>query len=216
MAQLPVGRLHVLTDTVVQQAHSHAQLAQMAIQAGVPVVQYREKNKTEAALLAQTKALVALTHGTNTKLIVNDHLAVAVAAGAHGVHVGQGDAPPQTALAHMPPGSIVGATVHNLAELEAVQGLPIAYIGVGPVFGTASKHTGLPPLGTAMLAKFVTLSAVPVIAIGAIHLNNVREVLDCGVHGIAVLSSFCCAPNPVHAAQNFLDILASYPAAFPS
>lgn len=209
-SQPPLGRLHVITDVSVQTRYTHLQLTQMAIEAGVPVLQYRRKNKPKAELLPEVQSLVAAARGSATHIIVNDFPDIAAAVGAAGVHVGQGDAAPAEAIATMPEGSIVGATVHTPAELEALRGLAITYIGVGPVFGTASKATGLPPLGTKMLAKIVTLSPFPVVAIGSIQLSNLPEVLDCGVHGVAILSSFCSAPNPVHAAQSFLDVIVRY------
>ncbi len=203
--------LHLLTDTHRQQRWTAAQLVAMAAAEGVDVVQYRDKHLAPAAQVAQVQAaLQRIPPGSPTRLVVNDHLSVALAAGAHGVHVGQGDDAPDQALLQLPPGSLVGATVHNEEELAAVLQLPLSYIGVGPVFGTTSKNTGLPPLGIVGLRHLCNLSPFPVIAIGSITAARISQVMDAGAHGVAILSDYCLAPHPQAAAAAFLRALAPY------
>jgi thiamine-phosphate pyrophosphorylase len=103
---------------------------------------------------------------------------------------------------------LVGATVHNQEELEALKGQRIDYIGVGPVFGTSSKDTGLPPLGLDGLARLCQLSDWPVIAIGSIGLEDVGRLKAAGAHGVAVISAFCLAEKPIAVAKAFLEKLA--------
>jgi thiamine-phosphate pyrophosphorylase len=101
----------------------------------------------------------------------------------------------------------IGVTVHNQAEYEAVAHLPIDYIGVGPVFGTTSKDTGLPPLGLSGLKYFCELSRFPVIAIGSINTINIRSVMDTGAYGVAVLSDFVLAESPEQKTKELLRLL---------
>lgn len=204
-----IPRLHLLTDTRLQQQHSHLQLALMAAEAGADAVQYREKDKTAEQQATEVAEMVAELQEYNTLLIVNDHPQVALQAAAHGVHVGRQDDAPQRALALLP-GRLVGATVHSPQELDDLAGLPISYIGVGPVFGTQSKDTGLPPLGIEGLKQICNLSPYPVIAIGSITAENLPQVMDAGAYGVAVLSAFCLAPDPQAATRTLLRALRPY------
>ncbi|MBX3103224.1 MAG: thiamine phosphate synthase [Bacteroidetes bacterium] len=208
---MTVGKLHLLTDTRLQSRWSHLQLVRMAVSAGADVVQYREKTSSLAEQTVEVRSLLAaVPSGNPTRILVNDHLSVALDAGAHGVHLGLADGSPAEALRSLPPGCLVGATVHSLQELEPLLSLPISYIGVGPVFGTTSKNTGLPPLGLAGLRHLCKLSPFPVIAIGSITADNLPQVMDTGAHGVAILSEFCLAPHPEAAAAHLLHLLEPY------
>lgn len=105
------------------------------------------------------------------------------------------------------PEAIIGATVHNRVELEALQGQAIDYIGVGPVFGTQSKETGLPDLGLEGLQDLCRLSPWPVIGIGGVGMNGITKVKQAGAYGCAIISAFCKAENPKKSAKQMLDIL---------
>jgi len=189
-----VGRLHVLTDTTLQSRYSHLQVARLAFAAGADVVQFREKCPTPAHL-AELQRMQDLPRASHQRLVVNDHLRWAAELGADGVHLGQDDATLAEAERLLPPDRIIGLTVHTEAELAVANTLNLSYIGVGPVFGTTSKRTGLPPLGLERLAAFCAASRHPVIAIGRITAARVPEVLASGSHGIAVLSAVVCAAD---------------------
>lgn len=203
MIPLSVPRLHIITDTASQGRFSHLELAQQAWAAGACAVQYRQKNYQPARDLVGLRSLADVARGEGHCLIVNDRMDLAFELGAAGVHLGQGDGDPRAAAALLGPQAIVGATVHNLAELRALAGAPIHYIGVGPVFGTQSKATGLPDLGLEGLAALCAASPWPVIAIGGIGLAHVEAVMAAGAHGVAVISAFCLASNPQDVAAAF-------------
>lgn len=205
-----LGRLQVITDTSVQRRFSHLQLAQEAIAAGVPMLQYRQKApESPDALTVEAVQLTQACRGTTTRLIINDYLNLASVLGV-GAHLGQEDPPPAAALQHLGSSAVLGATVHTQQELEAVAELPLTYIGVGPVFGTTSKHTGLPPLGLDGLAALCKASPHPVLAIGSITLESLPRIFDAGAHGVAILSAFCAAQSPRAAAHAFLSATAAY------
>ena len=207
---LQTPRLHILTDTSIQHRYSHLQLAEMAWAAGECVVQYRQKDFLAKRDLAELQVLARTAHHQGHRLIINDDVDVAFELGVQGVHLGQGDGDPFAAKAMLGPNAIVGATVHSLAELDLLMGAPIDYIGVGPVFGTLSKATGLPDLGLDELAVICAASPWPVIAIGGIGLMQVEVVLAAGAHGVAVLSAFCLAQNPQEVAAAFMEKLGAY------
>lgn len=201
-----VGKLHILTNTRVQQRWSHLELAEMAFAGGADVVQYRNKSY-KSQHQNELQACISLPRSPAQKLIINDRVDLALALGADGAHVGQEDIEPVKSRALLGPDKLLGATVHNVAELEALEGVAVDYIGVGPVFGTRSKDTGLPPLGLKGLAEICRLAPFPVIAIGSISLERLPEVLAAGAHGVAVISAFCLAEDPVQAARKFRGML---------
>ncbi len=175
----------------------------MAWAAGPCVVQYRHKAWERARDLGELQAIAALARRGGHSLVVNDRADLAFELGAQGVHLGQGDGDPGMARALLGAQALVGATVHTMAELAALQGADISYIGVGPVYGTQSKATGLPALGLEGLARICAASPWPVIAIGGIEVGHVDEIVAAGAHGVAVISAFCLASNPQGVAEAF-------------
>jgi thiamine-phosphate pyrophosphorylase len=171
----------------------------MAFEGGASVVQIREKQPTQS-LANEIREATAYATG-NQKLLVNDY--VQLASLAHGVHLGVEDEPIAQAQLALGAQAILGATVHTLAELGAVCTLPVDYIGVGPVFGTNSKRTGLPPLGLQGLAHICQQSPFPVVAIGNIRPQDVGACLAAGAYGVAVLGGVCLAADPTAATMAY-------------
>ena len=206
-----IGRLHVLTDIHLQNRFSHADLAAMAVAGGADAVQVREKVHPPEWLLPEIIRIQDLQKTNSFQLIINDHLSLAIEAGADGIHVGLADHPTgqcrQAFIAARQPGALIGATIHSLQELTALKQNEVDYIGVGPVFGTQSKNTGLPPLGLEKLAEICSHAKVPVIAIGNIRAEQLPEVLHAGAWGVAVLGAICLAPDPLRATRRFAEIL---------
>jgi thiamine-phosphate pyrophosphorylase len=143
-----------------------------------------------------------------TTLVVNDYPEIARSLPEHrcGVHIGQADGTPQQARAMIGSNRLLGVTIHSLVELEALiqTRVPVDYVGVGPVFGTTSKHLALPPLTLKGLRALVLASPFPVVAIGGITRTNVAEVVAAGVAGVAVLSEFVCAEDPPQVLDSIL------------
>lgn len=194
--------LHIITDTRIQQRYRHFELAEMAFKAGVQFVQYRNKAFRPKRDLAELRAISMVATRTGRALIINDDADLALQVGAQGVHLGKGDGSPAAARKLLGTRAIIGATVHNLEELEALKDMPIDYIGVGPVYGTRSKQTGLPDLGLEGLRAICEASPFPVVAIGGIEKENILAVRDAGARGAAVLSAFCKSPDPIAYANN--------------
>jgi thiamine-phosphate pyrophosphorylase len=119
---------------------------------------------------------------------VNDRVDLALAGGADGVHVGDEDLPPEAARRLLPPGAILGVTVRDLRGALAAHAAGADYVGLGPVFPTATKQLDFPPLGLARIAEISRASPVPVVAISGIGASNIRQVAAAGAHCAAVLS----------------------------
>ena len=199
--------LHLITDTTVQNRYSHAELAELAFAGGATYVQYRNKAFDRSRDLEDLMKIALVAKRLGRILIVNDDAALALEVGAQGVHLGIEDGSPAKARALLGPEAVIGATVHNHEELDALRGQNIDYIGVGPVYGTRSKDTGLPDLGLENLRSLCEASPFPVVGIGGITPENALPVYRAGGSGIAILSAFCKAPNPKKFVQDLLPIL---------
>jgi thiamine-phosphate pyrophosphorylase len=200
--RLAPGRLHVLTDMTLQGRFDHVELARLAALGGADAIQYRDKRDVVSSERVRT-ARALRDVSARAALIVNDHVDVALAVGADGVHLGRNDAPVDVARATLGEGAWIGATANSLEEALRIDGAAVDYLGVGPVFGTGSKSNPAPALGLERLRRIVRAVRVPVIAIGNITEDRVAAVLQSGAHGIAVLSAVACAEDPQAATWSF-------------
>ena len=180
----------------------HEELAERALKGGVEAIQLREKKMTTKELYEVARNLRKLTHDYNALLLINDRLDIAMAVDADGVHVGQEDLPPESFRRSFD--GLVGVSAHTVEE--ALMAEPFAdYLGVGPVFSTTTKKDAREPLGLERLRKIVHSTILPVIAIGGINHDNVTEVLDTGVAGVAVVSAIASAENVEIAARKLVE-----------
>ncbi len=161
-----------------------------AARAGVDLVQVREPNLDGGALARLVTACVSAVPDTGARVVVNDRLDVALATGAHGVHLPADGAPSARVRAAVPPGFLVGRSVHSAIEAkQAADGGAVDYLILGTVFTSVSKP-GWRPCGTTALAAAAAGVSVPVLAIGGITLERVPEVVAAGAGGVAGISLF--------------------------
>lgn len=161
--------------------------ARAAIDAGVDLIQVREPDLEAAQLVALTGDIVAAARGTATRVLVNDRLDVALAGGAGGVHL-RGDSAPATSVRTIvPPGFLIGRSVHGVAEAQAAAGAD--YLIAGTVFPSRSKP-GVDGLGAAGLGAIVRATVLPVLAIGGITVDRADQVARSGAAGIAAIGLF--------------------------
>ncbi len=191
-----VGRLHVITDTILQHRFNASELAMMAARGGTDVVQYRDKQQIPTQQRIDTTK--AMLHW-GVHVIVNDHVDVACV--AHGVHVGAEDVSAENARMILGSEKIVGCTINNIAMARNALRWPVDYVGVGPVFPTRSKDRPAPVLGLDGLHEIASMLPFPVIAIGGIGPEHIADVLAAGAYGVAVLSSVVCADDPEKATR---------------
>lgn len=160
-----------------------------AVRAGVTLVQIRERDLEGGALAALARELVGLAAGSATRIVVNDRLDVALAAGAAGVHL-RGDSPAPARLRGLfAPGFLCGKSVHRSADVETDHGAD--YLLAGTVFPTASKADKTSWLGRAGLAAIVRVAGVvPVLAIGGVTAATAADVAAAGASGAAAIGAF--------------------------
>ena len=199
-----VGRLHVITDETLQDRFSHVELARLAAEGGADTVQFREKRlRTTQALVETARAMAAALEGFPIRLVVDDRVDVAIAAGVPAVHLGPDDLEVALARRLMPAGALIGRTANSLEAARAATTTPADYLGVGPVFGTRSKASPAPTLGVDRLREIAGAVPQPVVAIGSITADRVGDVLETGAWGIAVISAVVCQPDPAAATRAF-------------
>lgn len=187
------GPVYVITDPGAPLPVPEQALA--AAQGGAWAVQLRDKRAPDAELVALARALLERLRPLGVKLIVNDRLDVALAAGADGLHIGQGDGDPAQARARLGPGKLLGLSVETPAHCAR---LPhgVDHIGAGPVRATATKPDHAAPIGFDGLAAMIAQAGLPAFAIGGIGPGDAAAVKRAGAAGMAVVSAVTRAPDP--------------------
>ncbi len=175
--------------------------ARAAVAGGATMVQLRDKQADTERLIETGRALKAALAGTNAKLIVNDDVAAAVAIGADGVHIGQGDTEVAAARARIGTNAILGLSVETPELASAVDPALVDYVGAGPVFATPTKRDHKQPVGFDGLAAQIAESRVPAVAIGGLKAHHIALALAAGAAGVAVVSAICGQPDPEAAAH---------------
>jgi len=163
---------------------------QEAARVGVDLVQIREKDLATRELLGLVGAAVDAARGTATRLVVNDRLDVALAAGAAGVHLGTQSLPTRVVRELVPRDFLVGVSCHSLAETLRAEAGGADYVVLGPIFATPSKLPYGPPLGLAKLREVTAQVKIPVLSLGGITVERARACLEAGATGIAGISIF--------------------------
>jgi len=205
-----IDRLHVLTDTELQQRYSHEELARLAIAGGAGVIQFRQKQGSTRQMIETARHMLAICRRHKAKLIINDRLDVALAAEADGVHLGQDDFPLAQAREILGPDKIIGGSASSVEEAALCRAGGVDYIGLGPVYPTTSKADAGPAGGLDLLRRVSREFGLPVIAIGGVNAARAAEVMGAGAHGMAVISAVCCQPDPREAAAELLRAMLAH------
>lgn len=196
-----IGRLHVITDTVLQSWFSHTDLARLAIAGGADTIQFRQKDGSTRVMIEIARQMKKLCENKGVTFIVNDRLDIAIATEADGVHLGQDDFPLPLARSLLGDDKIIGGSAVNLEEANKCLAEGANYVGFGPVYPTDSKADAGPVSGINLLKQAVETIPFPIIAIGGINADNTPELMEAGAHGIAVISAVCCQEDPEQATQ---------------
>jgi len=176
-------------------------VAEKAIKGGVDIIQLREKNTSDELFFEKAIALKKLTDYYQIPLIINDNLRVAEKTDAAGIHVGNSDLAPSIIDQRWnKTKKIVGYSIEYLHQLEKEEIEFSDYLGISPVFTTFTKVDTVTQWGLSGIEKIRSLTKKPLVAIGRMQLDNVKNVLNAGADSIAVVSAICAADNPEKAA----------------
>ncbi len=202
-----LGLYLILTDPVA----GYEACTRAAVDCGVRYLQLRMKDTPHATLLETARALRAITHDTNTRFIINDHLAVAIESDADGIHLGQGDQPLAEARKSWDvPGKLFGLSTHSAEQARQALELAPDYIGVGPVFPTPTKANADPALGIGKTAQIMQDSPLTAVAIGGIDAAHHPALLEAGIGNFCVVRAVNHATDPVAAIRTLQKIRQEY------
>jgi len=203
---LAEARLYGFIDSAYLAGRNPAELAHALIVGGVDIIQVRAKEFSHANRVALALTIVGAAHRAQVPVVVNDDIDAAFESGADGVHLGQEDwaATPRDRLANM---RLVGISTHSLEQALHAERDGADYIGVGPVFATATKPH-VKPVGLELVKEVASRVAVPFFAIGGITTENLGDVLVAGATRVAVVSAILKTPDVEKAAAAFKRRLA--------
>ncbi len=205
--------LYVVTDSGLARGRPLVEIVAAAIRGGADAVQLREKEAPARAQLALGRRLRDLTREAGVLFIVNDRADLAVALDADGVHVGQDDLPPDVARRIVGPERIIGVSAGTLDEALAARDAGADYLGVGPIYATATKPDAGAATGTELIAAIRRRVDLPIVGIGGIGRDNAAVVLAAGADGVAVVSAVVAADDPEAAARELKErMVAARPA----
>lgn len=199
--------LYAVTDrSWLRLGEGLAEPVEELLKAGVTCVQLREKEADDELFIREALEIKALCRCYQIPFIINDRPDIAKLVGADGVHVGLSDMAIERAREILGDGYVIGGSAHNVEEALAAQAAGADYIGCGAVFGSKTK-TDVTPLTPERLKEICQAVDIPVVAIGGIHLENVRELSGTGIDGVAVISALFAAEDKTAAAHAFLRVL---------
>ena len=198
--------VYPITDKRLAGRNSHLSIIRDLVRGGATLIQIRDKDTPDRELLIDLLRCAEYCEKHRVMLLVNDRCDLALSSGAAGVHLGQGDLPTEAARSLLGRRKLIGLSTHTLAQLRRSKALPVDYVGFGPVFATATKENASPLVGIAGLRHACRESERPVVAIGGIGMERIREVLDAGASSAAVISALMEAGNPARTMELMLKL----------
>lgn len=197
--------LILVTDRELCLGRPLEKIVEAAVRGGVTCVQLREKNLPSRAFLETARSMKAILSDWSVPLIINDRVDIALAAGADGVHLGQGDMPVSNARRILGADAVIGLSVETMDQASEAETGDVDYLGVSPVFATPTKTDTHMPWGLGGLRRLRKATNHILVAIGGINSDNAAQVLEVGADGLAVVSAICSAADPESASRSMRD-----------
>jgi len=199
--------LYLVTDRGLSLGRTTCDIVREAIAGGVTCVQLREKDCSTRQFIEEARLLKAILQHVGIPLIINDRLDVALAVGADGIHLGQKDM--SIADARRLAGStfVIGISAESLEDAVRAEAEGADYIGISPVFATATKKDAATPLGLDGIRRIREAVSLPLVGIGGITADNAAAVIAAGADGVAVVSAIVAASCPRTAAADLKHLI---------
>ncbi|MBU4314199.1 MAG: thiamine phosphate synthase [Actinobacteria bacterium] len=178
-----------------------------AIQAGVKIIQYREKGESTGDMIKEAKEIDELCKKNNVLFIINDRVDIVLAVDADGVHLGNKDMTYSIARKILGSKKIIGLTVHNIREAVEAERIGADYIGVSPIFETKTKLDAGRPAGLKLIKDIKKAIKIPFVAIGGINENNLGSVIEAGARSIAAISAIVTKDNVEKECKKFREVI---------
>lgn len=202
--------LYCLTCEEYSLGRKNIDVVREILEAGVRIIQYREKKKSMREKYHEAIKIRDLTAQYNALLIVNDHLDLTKIVEADGVHIGQEDYPVEVAKEFLDENFIIGLTTHTKEQVMEALKKGADYIGLGPIFPSYTKEKPHPPIGIEILEWTIKNVYIPVVAIGGIKESNINEILKIGAKCIAMVTEIVSSPNIYEKTRKIIHILEGY------
>lgn len=211
MEQLDL-RLYAIVDPENTGGHDLLDLARAIAAGGATLVQLRDKVNDVAHMVEEARALKAALAPFDVPLIINDRVDVALAAGAHGVHVGQEDMAVSEARRALGPAPFIGLSIRTPEQAVAAPLTLLDYVGIGGIYSTTSKTSGSPPIGLDGLRQVIQvlrrrIGNFPCCGIAGITSANAEPVIAAGADGVSVISALSHRSDPQAAAQELRTVV---------
>lgn len=185
---------------------SHLEQARRLIEGGAKLIQLRDKTADAGAFYRDVVETIGFARPRGVRIIVNDRVDIALAAGADGVHIGQDDLPANQARKLLGSDALIGLSAHSLEQARAAIRLPVDYIAIGPIFETSTKSSADKTVGlTGLRSVSEAVGPFPLVAIGGIDRTNARSVLEAGADTVAVISDLLSDAEEIAARMRELD-----------
>ena len=201
--------IYPVTCQELSEGRTNSEVLDTVLTGGAKIIQLREKNCNKKDLYKQALEFRKQTLKHNVLLIINDHLDVALAAEADGVHLGQEDLPVKAAR-KIAPDLIIGASSHSLQEALQAEEDGADYVNIGPIFPTKTKNNVSRFLGTQAIRKIGSKLKVPFTTMGGIHKDNIHQVLEAGARRIAMITGITRSRDITMRVRELRNIILSY------
>lgn len=206
----PSLELYVIVDEGLRVGENIPQLMEAVLEGGADAIQFRAKHLSKRGYYEKAASLLPIARRYEVPFFVNDHLDVALAISADGLHLGQNDLPCAAARQLVPPNMLLGISTHSVREAEKAAAAGADYVAIGSVFPTRTKENPEAIVGTQIItAVRSSLGKKTLIAIGGIDAANAGEVIRAGADGVAVASAVISADDPGSAARKLKETVRS-------
>ena len=203
-----VRGLYVIVDPEATRGRPVVEIAEAVLEGGASVVQLRDKAGELGTVLPTARAIKALCESRGALFIVNDDPALAIASGAHGLHVGQEDMPVAEARRIVGPATIIGRSNNTIEEIEASRDAGADYLAVGAVFATSTMgKSRRPVVGTDLITTAKRAADQPIVGIGGINRHNAVEVMRAGADCICAVGAITLADDPRTATEQMVEAI---------
>ncbi len=194
--RLPETDLYGITASKFSLGRSNIEVVKQMLEAGIKIVQYREKDMPMLQMYRECVAIRDLAARHGACFIVNDYVDLALAVESDGIHIGQDDLPPEKVRSLVGDKILIGLSTHSPEQADSAVKSGIAdYIGVGPLYKTLTKKDVQPPVGLQYLDYVVAKHELPFVAIGGIKEHNVGDVIKHGAIYVCLVTEITSAQN---------------------
>jgi thiamine-phosphate pyrophosphorylase len=203
--KLNENEYYLITDSKLSKKGTLSDV-ENALKAGCKIIQYREKNKSTKDMIKEAEKIKKKCGG-KAIFLVNDRVDIALAVDSDGIHIGQDDIPYGIARRILGNEKIIGLTVHNLEEAAKAEKIGADYIGLSPIFDTGTKNNAGTACGIEMIKKVRKEVNLPIVAIGGINKENVKNVIKTGADSVVAISAVLCSDDVYKEVSDFIRII---------